>query len=212
MPAACEWPVGDCAQHQVGEFGEVDALRDGGQGALRGISVAHLDPLPEPAAEHLGRNRRALERIAIAPWRLAGAVGGDAPDAVEQGEVALAVRQLGETLPSATRMVMPMPKPSRMRAPNRAASRTSGLLDPGAARAEHRLGDHQTEIVAMPSSRRRRQCAAGSARRPQSAATKTWPSSIRTSAVGTSSAHRSKVPPLATSKRAWCQGQVARRP
>jgi hypothetical protein len=32
---------------------------------------------------------------------------------------------------------------------------------------------------------------------------KTWPSSIRTSAVGTSSAHRPNVPPLARSTRPY---------
>ena len=105
---------------------------------------------------------------------------------------------------------MPMPKPSRMRAPNRAASRSSAASShPGAARAEHRLGDHQTQIVRhavveTPAPVRGRigtQAAVRPRRRPgrpRSAPRR----------VGTSSAHRSKVPPLARSKRAWCQWQV----
>ena len=115
----------------------------------------------------------------------------------------------GSRLASAVRIVMPMPKPSRIRAPNRAASPTRARSETPAARAPSTaLAITRPRSCSMPSARRLRQCAAGSSRRRHSAATQTSPSSILTSAVGTSSAQRSKVPPLARSKRAWCQWQV----
>jgi hypothetical protein len=49
--------------------------------------------------------------------------------------------------------------------------------------------------------------AAGSAW-PKTGLTQTSPSRTSAEQVGTSSAHRSKVQPLARSKRAWCQWQV----
>ena len=149
MPAVRERPVGDGAKHHVGELGEVGALRDRGQeGALGGIPVTHLGPLPEPAAEHLGRNGRALERVAIAPRRLAGAVGGDAPDAVEQREVTLAVRQLGQDVAERDQNGHADAEAvAHARAEQGRIAQQRGFVDPGAARAEHRLGDHQTQIV-----------------------------------------------------------------
>ena len=129
--------------------GEVGALRDRGQKrALGGIPVTHLGPLPEPAAEHIERNGSALERIAIAPRRRAGAVGGDPPDPMEQREVSLRIRQLGQDVAERDQNGHADAEAvAHARAEESRIAQQRGFIDPGAARAQHRLGDHQTQIV-----------------------------------------------------------------
>ena len=149
VPPVRERPVGDRAQHDVGELREVGPLRDRSQeGALGGIPVTHLGPLPEPAAEHIERDGCAVQRVAFAPRRGAGAVGGDAPDAVEQREVSLAIRQLGQDVAERDQDGHADAEAvAHARAEQSRIAQQRGFVDPGAARAEHRLGDHQAQIV-----------------------------------------------------------------
>ena len=78
-------------EQQARERGRRGAVRDGGeQRALGGFAMAHGAPVPQPALE--GREvGPARERGALPARRLAIAVRGDAPGAVEQREIGLLV-------------------------------------------------------------------------------------------------------------------------
>ena len=81
---------------------------------------------------------------------------------------------------------------------------TSGGGSPAASWPWMALAMTRPRECARPSPSRWHQCATGSAW-PNTGLTQTSPSRTSAGQVGTSSAHRSKVQPLARSKRAWCQ-------
>src|SRR4051812_18852739 len=113
---------------------------------------------------------------------------------------------MGRTWPRAVRIVRPVLQPSRLRAPNRAAWRTMSRDDTSAASCpDTALAITRLRLWARPSCRRSRQCAAASAWL-NTGLTQTSPARTSTGQVGTSSAQRSKVHPLARSKRAMVPG------
>ena len=87
-------PLGAGHEQQLGQHRRRGTTGDRGeQRALGTVAMAHGRPAPQPALQ--GRRvGGAGERGAVAAWCLAGAVGGDPPRAVEQGEAGRLLRQL----------------------------------------------------------------------------------------------------------------------
>ena len=109
--------------------------------------MAHGRPAPQPALQ--GRRvDGALERGPVTPWRLARAIGGDPPRAVEQGEAGLLLRQPGHQISQsredgqADTPSVPMVRAEQCGL----AQHRRGRLTRG-EEATHRLGDDQIQLV-----------------------------------------------------------------
>ena len=92
--------------------------------ALGPLAMADRHPTPKPALQG-GKIGSACQRESIPPWRCTFAVLGHALRPVKKQQGASPSSGRSESSPSAVRMVSPMPQPSRLRVPNRAACRTT---------------------------------------------------------------------------------------
>ena len=149
MAAVGKRPVGDRDEQHRRQPVQRQALVDGGeQRALGGVAMPPLGPLAKPALERGDARPGAGERCAIAARRHAVAIGGHPPDALEQRQVGLLLgqdrQQVGERghdgHADAEAVAM-------AGAEQRCIAHQRGIRDAGGARAEHRLGDHEAEIV-----------------------------------------------------------------
>jgi hypothetical protein len=169
------------------------------------LAMAHRCPAPQPALKR-GEIGSAREHSTPPPRCLPVAICRDATGAVEQGEVGLLFRQNRQEIA----------KRSKDR---QAYAPTVAVLDPeqrdlphdirrryaGRKLAVDRFGNDKAqempEAVVEPLAPMR--CRIGvTESRPHPGL------AVTQLGVGTSSAHRSKLQPLARSKRAWCQWQV----
>ena len=163
--------------------------------------MAHGRPAPQPALQ--GRRvDRALERGAVAPWRPARAIGGDPPCAMEQSEAGLLLRQPGHQISqSRDDGQADTPSVAIVRAEQRNLAQRRRRRLALRQQATHRLRDDQIQIVGQSV----RQPSAPVTHRiglVEHGLTQTSPPRTSTGQVGTSSAHRSNVQPLARSNRA----------
>ena len=107
-------------------------------------------------------------------------------------------------------MVRPRPQPPPRRRdaevePGRGTRSTP--VGPASSEREHRLGDHERDVALQPVAQPL--ALVGDAGRPAAGdVDETSSPSSSTGKRRTSSANGSKVPPVARSKRAWCQWQV----
>ena len=141
-------PLGAGHEQQLGQHRRRGTTGDRGeQGALGTVAMAHGRPAPQPALQ--GRRvDGALERGAVAAWCLAGAIGGNPPRAVEQGEAGLLLRQFGHQIAQSRedgQADTPTVPILRAEQCDLAQHRRRRLAL--SQQATHRLGDDQIQIV-----------------------------------------------------------------
>ena len=190
-------------EQQVRELGRRCAARNRGQhGALGRLAMAHRHPAPQPALQR-GEVGPARERRALPARRRTVAVLGHAPRAVKQRELRFLARQHRQQLAERGQDGEPdAPAIAVAAAEQRGLPHDVRRRPARREQAMHRLGDDEAQVVREPVGEPPapmfgRIGIAEHRLDPDFAAAR-----ISTGQVGTSSAHRSKVQPLASAKRA----------